>query len=324
MQDIAHAKTLCAKYENDTAMMLFSAITYCSVKGTAAVTMQFYLGDDWKLEWESPEEGTQHYAMIAYNEKIDTHVLAFRGTRSDLSFDSLHNWVQDFEVEKQVPWLYPGTPGNPMISIGASKGFSDLTILADKNAPHLTIIQYLKGRVKNLWVTGHSLGGPLAVLFASWLHYELADARPNFNVVTFAGPSIGNPDFAAQYNSKFPGLNSRSYINPLDVVPYMAGKVDQIPTLFDGKTHNTPMGAKIGAVEYFFHKLYKDVVEPAEKRWGKYTPVNTVMAPPRQIVYDVEGTDLQRWLSQAGHQHSHANYLEFMNWGETTPFGCVI
>ncbi len=64
-----------------------------------------------------------------------------------------------------------------------------------------------------LYVTGHSLGAALAVLFAD----DAAGVTPNLQVATFAGPRIGLPDFVASFNGRVP--NMVRVVNRWDIVP---------------------------------------------------------------------------------------------------------
>lgn len=317
IQEIGKARTLSSEYENDTAMMLFSAIAYCSVKFNVADSVRHYFGTDWEIVWDSREHGSLHYAFIAYNKSIDTHVVSIRGTLSDLSFNSVKNWIEDFEVLREFDWNYPYAEG-ARVSHGAHKGMKDLTELKDTKQ-NITMYKYLntpESNVKNLWVTGHSLGAALATLYASWLHFELK-VRPTFNVVTFAGPTVGNAAFTAQFNSKFKNNSSRSYVNVLDAVHFMAGSVDKILTLFDGSKYG-PKGSDIPIVRSVFTDLY-EAINRTERNCGFYTPVDTVIPlNTKQKLFEVEVDEKDpsvTWLRQVGAQHSHAHYLNFMNWG---------
>lgn len=64
-----------------------------------------------------------------------------------------------------------------------------------------------------LYVTGHSLGAALAVLFAD----DAASITPNMSVCTFAGPRVGLPNFVATYNQRAP--HTLRVVNRWDIVP---------------------------------------------------------------------------------------------------------
>jgi len=66
-----------------------------------------------------------------------------------------------------------------------------------------------------LWITGHSLGGALALLAAWLFHRKMISVH---QVYTFGGPMIGNADAAEAINREFKGKVFR-YVNVPDPVP---------------------------------------------------------------------------------------------------------
>ena len=103
---------------------------------------------------------------------------------------------------------------------------------------------YLIGRAReeavNLTITGHSLGGTLATVYATWLHDEFASAGVNvtISVWTFAAPAAGNASFAARYDEIF-GASSFRFVMDFDVVPTFPCPQEMIAmvrTYFDGVT----------------------------------------------------------------------------------------
>jgi hypothetical protein len=66
-----------------------------------------------------------------------------------------------------------------------------------------------------LLVTGHSLGGALAVLAASRLTY------PDFDLITFGQPRCGDKDFANACQARF-GARYTRLVNDKDIVPRVA------------------------------------------------------------------------------------------------------
>ncbi|RKP18596.1 alpha/beta-hydrolase [Rozella allomycis CSF55] len=59
------------------------------------------------------------------------------------------------------------------------------------------------GSIKKITLTGHSLGGTLAVLAA--LHIKSIPNMPRVKIVTFGQPPIGDKAFANHVNHEFPG-----------------------------------------------------------------------------------------------------------------------
>src|SRR5208282_73814 len=73
--------------------------------------------------------------------------------------------------------------------------------------------QALKAKDRPLWVTGHSLGGALALL-AAWRFQR--NFLPVCEVVTFGGPMIGNETASKAFEQEFPGKIFR-YVDIEDV-----------------------------------------------------------------------------------------------------------
>jgi len=71
-------------------------------------------------------------------------------------------------------------------------------------------------RNSKIYVTGHGLGGALAILSAVDIQqiYQFADA-----IYTFGQPRVGNIQFAAFYTKNFP--DTYRIINNADVVPHL-------------------------------------------------------------------------------------------------------
>jgi triacylglycerol lipase len=69
---------------------------------------------------------------------------------------------------------------------------------------------------ETIWVTGHSLGGALAVLGAFDI-FKNVKLSPVPQLYTFAGPRTGAPDFAASFAAAIPACNR--VVNFMDVVP---------------------------------------------------------------------------------------------------------
>lgn len=83
---------------------------------------------------------------------------------------------------------------------------------------------------KSLFVTGHSLGGALAVLAA----FDIATNTPFKKpiVYTFGSPRVASPDFAAQYNQAV--TNSIRIYNIHDIIPTLPERAYPPPFTRDG------------------------------------------------------------------------------------------
>ncbi|PAV60757.1 hypothetical protein WR25_25424 [Diploscapter pachys] len=135
-------------------------------------------------------------------------LLAFRGTQG---FLQLVMEADKSVFKDHVNWIAGGQ---------VSKYFSD-AFMAVWNHGMKNDYLTLRSQYPNyqVWVTGHSLGGAMANLAASYLiANKLADAA-NVQVVTFGEPRVGDPTFAAsndkQLSYHFRVTHSR------DVVPHI-------------------------------------------------------------------------------------------------------
>ncbi len=82
------------------------------------------------------------------------------------------------------------------------RGFKDYADAALSGGNLETLLDYMKNNPdEKVYITGHSLGGAIAIMAA----VRLADAGADMSrieVVTFGAPSVGNKEFAAAYQGK--------------------------------------------------------------------------------------------------------------------------
>ncbi|WP_127533573.1 lipase family protein [Paenibacillus kobensis] len=108
-------------------------------------------------------------------------ILAFRGTRSTM------DWVSDF-ISQQILFK----PVKPRCL--CHKGFTDIYTSCQEEVRSLI---KASDPDKQLFVTGHSLGGALATLAA----FDIAlNVKREPIVYTFGSPRVGDPKFARTYN----------------------------------------------------------------------------------------------------------------------------
>lgn len=132
-------------------------------------------------------------------------IVAFRGTIPPTSVDSIPDWLEDFFTQPTTCGMLPGK---------VHSGFChDIQSII---APVIAAVKALDPSKNEVWVTGHSKGGALASLGA----YLLKQAGiPIQQVVTFASPKTGDPDFRAGYQTLIP--NQIRYENYGDLVPLL-------------------------------------------------------------------------------------------------------
>lgn len=139
------------------------------------------------------DRATDTRAVVWRDEDGDV-VVAFRGTRS------LRNFVTDVCARRVSFWN--GCPGDVEVHAGFLRALNSIYVgvygvvermLGDKAKPGLDGVSPYQDR--RLWVTGHSLGGALAKLFA------VRCKMPMAGVYTFGEPRVGNAGFRDYYDA---------------------------------------------------------------------------------------------------------------------------
>lgn len=209
---------------NNLGSLLYAAtIAYETDKVKLTKALKTSLGSDnvWHFESDHSEllgvfpklkiQDTQGF-IAADSDKI---ILAFRGTEGanrgksfvkDWSSDAL---IQQADFQKYFPTsTYIGS-----VHAGFGKGLRDVWT---KVAARLKKMRETYPEA-SLWITGHSLGGALAVLAATCCYYETQNQSPVAGCYTFGQPRVGDLHFRTYYES---ALGSRTYfvVNNGDVV----------------------------------------------------------------------------------------------------------
>ncbi|KAL4431078.1 hypothetical protein ABPG75_006334 [Micractinium tetrahymenae] len=178
--------------------------------------------EHFELFWE---RSLDTKAVVGWNE--DTVVIAFRGTAS---FNNVRSDLQVWRAR------WPANVGSPMLCTApmVHKGFIDCYRANDFNEKLLSRIEHILYRCSRragegtqrpvrVVVTGHSLGGALAMLCAFDVLNRCPIAADNIHVqcYTFGAPRPGNRTFAGLYDRTVP--DTWCLINNEDVVT-KAGK----------------------------------------------------------------------------------------------------
>jgi triacylglycerol lipase len=141
------------------------------------------------------------FGLVAWNATAKTAMVAFRGTQD------AKDWLDDLDA---VPVNYQAVPGIGLAHMGFQLVYehvrSSLTTLLTGPCAGAT----------RILVTGHSLGGAVAVLSGFDIAKNIvAGSVPEF--CTFAGPRAVDPGFSGKFNAAFPTCNR--VVNFMDVVP---------------------------------------------------------------------------------------------------------
>lgn len=149
----------------------------------------------------------------------DNHiVVAFRGSESPTSIDGLKDWLLTNAANLLI--LPEGRLGTDFAAAGVGARFHQGFVNAIGAIwPDLfaAVDAAMKASNRPLWITGHSLGGALAIL-AGWMF--LRKFVSVHQIYTFGGPMVGNDRAVAAINREFAGKIFR-YVNRPDPVPHL-------------------------------------------------------------------------------------------------------
>ena len=318
------------------AAMTLASIAYCTdIKGALGM-----YAPGWSLAWQPDAAVNGNLAYIAYNERADQYAVAVRGSLLNFSWGAFDNWFeQDFNIFIQDDWVYPSGSQGIKISRGSSDGLNDLSNLAyTDGCVRTTMLDFLLGPARgaqSILVTGHSLGGNLATVFAPWLLYQLQQANapvpPHFPVMTFAAPPAGNTQFAAMFDSTFPA--SWRYYNTLDIVPmasvplsiagmgllyYPEPQASQISVTYEGHTVTLSEAFDAIALLVGSSEIANDF------SFYSQTNVDSGSVPlnPGASVCPVDTSKslAEQWFTKAGCEHGHETYLSLLG---ASPVDCA-
>ena len=159
-------------------------------------------------------DNTQVYIAEA-DESI---VVAFRGSEAPTTLDGFKDWLLTNANNYLI--LPEGRAGTDFAAAGVGarfhKGF--LEALEMIWEPMLAAVNNaIRIKERPVWVTGHSLGGALALLAAWRLQRSFVSIH---EIVTFGAPMIGNDTAAKAFEQEFSGKIYR-FVDLEDVVPHL-------------------------------------------------------------------------------------------------------
>ena len=132
----------------------------------------------------------------------DRVLVAFRGT------ESFPDWLTNLQAVKD-----PGPWGK------VHEGFQDSFLVS------ALVIGKMIGEMRGnreIWITGHSLGGALAVLLAATLAENSIDVT---GLYTFAAPRVGDRAFARELKRSLKGKAHWRVVNEGDLVPHLPSEL---------------------------------------------------------------------------------------------------
>lgn len=298
-----------------------AAVQLCSVaSATNPVDEIGNLMPGWKIVWNGKQTIDCNYAFVAQNSNGD-YALAIRGSVTPENFDSwdvFANWVlEDLDVITMTQWAFASTP-KPLISTGSSIAFANLLFMTDTLGSNQFITDFLLANTvdsgKQLIITGHSLGGNIASVFASYyveILKKKSQSISNISLYTFAAPAAGNADFATDLDAKL--LTAWHYESINDLVPkfpVFAGIVITslmyIPKPSASEIYLTYNGQSMSLREAFL------ILAGALLKQGYQQPANNYTIFNTDLDIDDEANTVEAWFDQAGVQHQIFNYANYL------------
>ena len=127
----------------------------------------------------------------------DHHVIAIRGTKV-----MVPDWMSNLNIG------FTTGPNNKDVHAGFMKAFNSLIPSFE---------QYIsKHNPKHVYCVGHSLGGALATLTASWLQSKYGIST---SIYTFGAPRVGDQSFATQIKAFIPTYRITHGMDPVPWIP---------------------------------------------------------------------------------------------------------
>lgn len=140
--------------------------------------------------------------LVLLARKRENLIICFRGT----VVNNFLNWMTDFQAQLV-----------PMESFGSvHKGFDK----ALDSVWEEIIKRIPRDRTVHIWLTGHSLGGALALLAGARMVNGLKDHRdaPVFGIYTFGAPRVGDEKFEEAFHNSYLGDRTFIFANYDDMI----------------------------------------------------------------------------------------------------------
>lgn len=278
----------------------------------------------WQIVWNGVQTFDGNYAFIASDATGENFALTIRGSLppKDIfsNWDVFANWIlEDLNVVTQSKWPYTSpTVSDAVVSSGAYLAFTNMECMKDSLGSGLSILQFLQQHVinagKKLLITGHSLGGNMANVYASYLVQQISVTgyvASKLSLFTFAAPASGNSSFVQDLDDKLP--NAWHYQNANDIIPNcpVAARIILTGLLYTPQ----PAAYKISVT---FKGLTVTLQEAFLMLGGIFLLYDYQQENNHYVIF---GTDLypeyedntpEDWFAQAGAQHALSNYAGFL------------
>ena len=277
---------------------------------------------NWTLEWQGTVTADGNTAFIASDPSGEYYALAFRGSLPP--FDVLKDWnafanwiLEDMDVITEQPWPYVSAGNTANISSGANTAFNNVLAMTNEISGGSTdsILTYLQTNAvnnqKNVIIAGHSLGGNIANVYASYF----ASSNAGFNNIylyTYAAPAPGDSGFAQDLDNKI--TNAWHYENLNDIVPKFPVTISIIlgavflysPAPYSGDITTTYKGLTVSLRDGIL------LLAGALSLYGYTQQALNYQTFPNPLDLTYETNTMEDWFEQAGAQHALPNYATYL------------
>jgi triacylglycerol lipase len=290
----------------DSAVMItLSAIAYQSDVAGQLKNTEYATGGNWSLAWGPVQNDYGNLAYVAKNLTTGAYALVIRGSEFGFSWTAFENWFYDLDVIFQIGWPYLSNAPDSAISLGSYVQAMHISTMTWNGQSLANFLMNGGPQSAMLYVTGHSLGGNLATVLASWISSlrvkDPSQPDPSTQIYTYATPSPGNEAFATAYNSRFP--NSWRYVNPLDIVPKTWDHMVDVIGIYDDYFLYTP-----DLVEAAIYSMQGSLWS-SEELYGSFYQQTNGDGTTLPTVFILPAPD---WFSEVAGQHASNTYLSLL------------
>ena len=183
---------------NETETRLICALSsMAAYENDNAVVVRDIISDyGWSIEPISKESSKANVTALLISKSFDdgtlVKILAICGT------DDLKDAEIDFRL-KPVP-INLSNPSNKEILV--HQGFQDYAdVMLDREFTIQLVREISRNPAEKLYLTGHSLGGAVAIITAAKL-LNLGINPSRMEVITFGAPAVGNQAFVEEYQDR--------------------------------------------------------------------------------------------------------------------------
>ena len=254
----------------------------------------------WGPVQEYHDEISDSLMYVVKRDDPAEYTVVIRGT----NMDSWYSWQkEDFAVGtlRKFNELSRRAPASALISHGTYRGMKLLLEMKDRHSGK-TLTQFLRDEnPRDVYVTGHSLGGTLTPPMVAYLSGELfAGEYGRVAPFSFAGLTPGDAGFNAYFNTLFNPTFIWRMHNTLDIAPFCWYSKSAVQHIY------SPYGLGWGWPE---SEVIGDIFAEAAGK-GYAHPTGDFTLPG---IFDDHIVDDLLWVAQALHQHHGSTYRKLVD-----------